>query len=126
MFFSEVFRICYKNEFLVIENILVLFSNSSLGENELVEFNKIQHFSIKSLNPIQNYSNIVESITYILWIFVVVFLLPINFLVSFGICSTPRLSKYVTLSPLTERYEFLLICSHLDLLYMLYTFIILE
>ena len=104
MFFSEVFRICYKNEFLVIENILVLFSNSSLGENELVEFNKIQHFSIKSFNPIQNYSNIVESITYILWIFVVVFLLPINFLVSFGICSTPRLSKYVTLSPLTERY----------------------
>ena len=36
-------------------------------------------------------------------IFVMIYLLPISFLISFGICSTPKLSKYVTLSPFTFK-----------------------
>ena len=32
----------------------------------------------------------------IIYIFVTLFLLPMNFLISFGKCSTPKLSKYFT------------------------------
>ena len=53
---------------------------------------------MKSINPIQKYPQITESYACILKIFVCMFLLPINILVSFGICSTPKLSKKVTLS----------------------------
>ena len=50
-----------------------------------------------SINSIQKYSHITESYACILKMFACMFLLPINFLISFGICSTPTLSKYVTL-----------------------------
>ena len=46
----------------------------------------------------QNHSHITESYACTLKIFVVIFLFPINFIISFGICSTPKLSKKVTLS----------------------------
>ena len=58
--------------------------------------NSVQDFpeSIKSINPIQKYPNIIESYACILKIFVVIdkerF---INSLISFGICSTPKESK---------------------------------
>ena len=51
----------------------------------------------------QSYSHIIEFYACILKIFVVIFLLPINFLISFEICATPKLSKYVTLSPFTYK-----------------------
>ena len=46
------------------------------------------------------------------------FLLHMKFLISFEICSTLKLSKYVTLSPFTyiQSNEFLLFCVHQDLL----------
>ena len=53
--------------------------------------------SIKSINPIQKYPHISESYARILKIFATTINLSTNILISFGICSTPKLSKYVTL-----------------------------
>ena len=47
------------------------------------------------MNPIQKYLHITESYACILKIFAIMFLLLKNFLISFGMCSTPKLSKYV-------------------------------
>ena len=69
-----------------------------LGENKLVYSNRLLPFNIKPINPIQKYPHIIESYACILKIFVVIFLMPINFLISCGICSTLKPSKYVTLS----------------------------
>ena len=51
---------------------------------------KVFAATIKSINPIQKYPQIIESFACILKIFVVMFLLLINVLISFGICSTPK------------------------------------
>ena len=71
--------------FLVIENILAFFLQS-LGENRFVESSKLLPFKIKSINPIQKYPCIIESYACILETFVIIFLFPINLLISFGIC----------------------------------------
>ena len=44
--------------------------------------------SIKSIKPLQNYPHIIESYACILKIFVFMFLFPINFMISFEMCST--------------------------------------
>ena len=49
--------------------------------------------SIKSVNPIQKYQHIIESHGCTLNIFATIIDLSINILVSFGIYSTPKLSK---------------------------------
>ena len=77
-----------------ISIILSLFS-SSLGENKLVYSNKFLHFLKKSITQIQKYPHITELFN--LLIIVLILLLPINILVSFGIDGTPKLSSYVTL-----------------------------
>ena len=59
----------------------------------LVNLIKVFPASIKSINPIQKYPHIIESYACILKIFVFMFLLPINVLISFGICYTPKESK---------------------------------
>ena len=59
----------------------------------LVNLIKVFPASIKSINPIQKYPHIIESYACILKIFVFMFLLPINVLISFGIFSTPKESK---------------------------------
>ena len=59
--------------------ILSLFSHL-LEENKLVQCNKSLAFSIKSINLIQKYPHIIESFACILEIFVVIRLLPTNFL----------------------------------------------
>ena len=48
-------------------------------------------------NLMQKYPDIIESYAYILKIFMK-FFLPINLLIFSRMCSTPKLSKYVTLS----------------------------
>ena len=63
----------------------------------LVKSVKLLYLSIKSTNPIPKYLHITESYACILKIFASMFLLPINFLISFGIRSTQKLSKQVTL-----------------------------
>ena len=54
---------------------------------------KVFSASIKSINPIQKYPQFIESYACILKTFIFMFLLPINVLISFGICYTPKLSK---------------------------------
>ena len=85
-------------------SIILSFLSQSLGENKLVYFKKFIIFHINSINPIQKYPHTIkstESYACILAIFAVIFLLPINFLIYFGIRSTLKLSKHVTLSPFT-------------------------
>ena len=52
----------------------------------------------KSINPVQKYLYIIESFTCILKMFVLILLLLINLLKFSGMCSPPKLSKYVTLA----------------------------
>ena len=52
---------------------------------------------MKQINPAQKYPHIIESYACILKIFAVTIDLSINILISFGISSTPKLSKQVTL-----------------------------
>ena len=65
----------------------------SFGEKRLVKYFKLLPLSIKSINPIQKYLRITETYACILKIFVCIFLLSINILISVAICSTPKLSK---------------------------------
>ena len=60
---------------------------------KLVKSVKFSLASIKSINQIQKYPHITESYACILEIFAWMFLLPINFLISFGMCSVPKLPK---------------------------------
>ena len=71
---------------------MFIFLNS-FGEKRLVKSVKLLSLSIKSINPIQKYPHITESCACILKIFVIIVDLQINFLASFGIGSTPELSK---------------------------------
>ena len=88
------------------------------GEKRLVNSVKLLPLSIKSINPIQKYPHITESYDYILKIFAIMFLLLlVKFLISFGMFSTPKLSKYVTVLVFTYNA---IQChnTHEDLLHM--------
>ena len=63
------------------------------GEKTFVYSVKLLPSNIKLINLIQKYPHIIESYACILKIFVLMFLLSINVLISLGICSTPKLSK---------------------------------
>ena len=58
---------------------------------------------MKTINPTQKYPHIIRSNVGILQIFLMIFLFPINNLISFGISSTPKLSKYVTFLAFTYK-----------------------
>ena len=74
--------------------IISSFSIKLFGEKIFVNSVNVFPSSIKSINPIQKYQHIIESYACILKIFVVMDKeRPINALISFGICSTPKLSK---------------------------------
>ena len=75
-------------------------------------------FNTKSINPIHKYPHIIESYACILQIFVLIFLFPMNFQISFGICSTPKVLHFQH-SHIMLSNELLLIHTHQDLLYML-------
>ena len=61
------------------------------GEKIFENSVKVFPSSIKSINPIQKYTHMLYAC--ILKMFVLMFLLLINALISFGICSTPKLWK---------------------------------
>ena len=63
------------------------------GEKRLVMFAKVLPLSIKSINAIQKYPHITESYACILKIFATTIDLSIDILISFGICSTSKLSN---------------------------------
>ena len=69
------------------------FFSKLFDEKRFVNSVKVFPFNIKSINPIQKYPHITESYACILKMFVLMFLLLINVLISFGICSTPKESK---------------------------------
>ena len=72
----------------------------------------------------QKYVHIIESFSCIIQIFVVTHLLPIFFKISFRMCSTPKLSEYVTYySYIKLSDEFPLIHTHQDLLHKSYIYI---
>ena len=74
--------------YLFHENLIQPFLKIS-HENSLkrlVKSVKLLSLSIKSVNPIQKYPIIAESYACTLKIFVSMFLIPVNFLISFGIC----------------------------------------
>ena len=58
------------------------------GEKRSVKSAKVFPASIELINPIQKYPHIFESYACFLKIFVFMFLLRINVVVSFGICYT--------------------------------------
>ena len=61
------------------------------GEKRFVNSVKVFPTSIRLINPVQKYPNIIESYACILKIFVVIDTeRPINALISFGIGSTPK------------------------------------
>ena len=63
------------------------------SEKRLVKSVGLLPLNIKSINPIQKYPHITESYACILKNIVCIFLLPINLLISFGMCSTQELTK---------------------------------
>ena len=69
------------------------FLKKIFGGKRLVKTVKVFPASMKSINPIQKYSHNIESYACILKVFVFMLLLLINAFISFGICSTPKLSK---------------------------------
>ena len=77
----------------------------SFGEKRLVKFVGLLPLSLKPVNPIETYQHITESYAYVLKIFVTIVILSADLLknvsISFGICSTPKLSKYVIVLALT-------------------------
>ena len=77
----------------------------SFGEKGLIKLFRIFPLSIKSISQIQKYPHITESYACILKTFVTIVNLSVdllkNILISVGICSTPKLSKYVKVLTLT-------------------------
>ena len=62
-------------------------------EKRLVKSVTLLPSSLKSIDPIQKYQHIIESYASILNKFVIIKDLSINFLISLGVYSTPKLSK---------------------------------
>ena len=73
--------------------IILSFLLKLFGEKRFVKSVKVSPAIIKSINPIQKHPQVIESYACILKIFVFMFLLLINVLISFGIYSTPKESK---------------------------------
>ena len=87
-------RIIYPflNIFLKYFKILSSFFLKLFDEKRFVSSVKVFPANIKSINPVQKYRHIIESYTCILKIFVM-FLLLINFFISFGMCRRKNRNK---------------------------------
>ena len=80
--------------FIKYFKILSSFFLKLFGEKRFVNSVSVFTLSIKSIKPIQNYPHITESFAGIVKMFIVIDKeWPINVLISWGICSTPILSK---------------------------------
>ena len=74
-----------------------MFLSKLFCEKRLVKTVKVLSLSRKSINPIQKYPHITQSYACILKIFAKIIDFSVNILISSGICSTQKLSKWVTL-----------------------------
>ena len=130
MIFWDLFNIFTTNNttdffhfkfFLKIFSIISSFFSYSIGQNKLVSSNKLLAFNIKRINQIQRFSHISESHACTLKTFVVIFLLPINFLSFFwNMFNSKGQSKlHYHYSHKNLSNEILLIYTHPDLLHKL-------
>ena len=86
----------------IIQNyFIILFGN--VQQKSISKICQVLPLNIKSICPTQKSPLIIESQSCILKIVVTIFLLPINFLFSFEMCSTPKLSNYVILLLFTSK-----------------------
>ena len=101
-FYFNLFRIYWKY-FSISHSLFIIISiyHSSIfihfifvRKNTLVYSRQLLPFNIKSRNPIYKYPHIIEIYACILKVFVLIFLFVYKTFISFGICSTPKLSKY--------------------------------
>ena len=81
------------NFFLKIFSIILSLFSYSIRENKLACSNKLLPYNIKSINSIQKFPHMIESYACTLKIFVVIFLLPINFLSFFRNMFNPESIK---------------------------------
>ena len=79
--------------FIKYFKIISSFFFKSEGENKFVKSVNLLPDNIKSTNPMEKYPHITESFACIRKMLDIMFLFPINFLISLGICSTPKLSR---------------------------------
>ena len=79
--------------FIKYFKIISSFFFKSEGENKFVKSVNFLLDNIKSTNPMEKYPHITESFACIRKMLDIMFLFPINFLISLGICSTPKLSR---------------------------------
>ena len=79
--------------FIKYFKIISSFFFKSEGENKFVKSVNFLPDNIKSTNPMEKYLHITESFACIRKMLDIMFLFPINFLISLGICSTPKLSR---------------------------------
>ena len=79
--------------FIKYFKIISSFFFKSEGENKFVKSVNFLPDNIKSTNPMEKYPHITESFACIRKMLDTMFLFPINFLISLGICSTPKLSR---------------------------------
>ena len=85
---STIFETLVIKYFKIISFFLKLF-----GVKRLVKSVKVLPASIKSINPVQEYPQLIESYAYVLKIFTTTTDLSINLLISFGRSLTPKISK---------------------------------
>ena len=72
---------------------IISFFLKLFGKKRFVYSVKVFFASVKLIKPMPKYPHITESFACILKMFVLMFLLLINVLISSGICSIPKLSK---------------------------------
>ena len=105
--------------FKIVWNYVIIFLKKIFGEKRLAKSVKLLPLDIKPINSIQKYPHINESYACILKIFVTRVDLSIDFLISLGTSSAPKLSKQVTLLLNTKQSnEFKYQNTHQDLLHM--------
>ena len=85
--------------------ITLSFFSKTFSKNKFVKSVRALSLNIKTINSMPKYPHISKTSAYILKIFAMIFLLSIQFFISFGMCSTPKLSKYVILLPSITIYH---------------------
>ena len=73
--------------------IVIFFNIITWKKTSKISFAWFLPPNIKSMNPVQKYPHIIELFYWTLKILVFMFLCSINFSISLGACSTPKLSK---------------------------------
>ena len=79
--------------FKIPQDYTVIFFQNHKQKKKLVKSVNFLFASIKSMNPMQKYPQVIELLACTLKILAFMFLFPTNYLISPGTFSTPKLSK---------------------------------